>query len=149
MKVLIFGCGRTGAALARMLIKSGHEVTIVERDPRALIRLGHDHGCKTIIGDGLDEDILKKAGIESADAFITCTRGDNSNLMAAQIAKVKFKVPKICVKVNDPARAAEYTKIGLYCITPNLLTAGMMFSWLLDENYQTIENYNVIKYNKG
>lgn len=145
MKILIFGCGRTGAALARMMAKRGNEVVVIERDPKALSRLGEDHGCKTIIGDGLDEDVLIKAGIEQADAFVTCTRGDNSNLMAAQIATTRYHVKRVCVKVNDPSRAAEYNKLGLFCITPNLLTAGMMRDWMLEQPFKPIDTYNVLE----
>lgn len=143
MNILIFGCGRTGAALARSMAVKGHSVTIIEQDPRALARLGDDHGCRTIVGDGLDYEVLEKAGIREADAFVTSTRGDNTNLMAAQIAKVRYQTPKICAKVNDPDRAAEYRKMGVFCITPNLLTAGMMRNWLLEEEYDTIDTFNV------
>lgn len=145
MKVLIFGCGRTGAALARMMAKRGNEVVVIERDPKALDRLGENHGCITIIGDGLDEDVLKKAGIEKADVFVTCTRGDNTNLMAAQIATTRYRVKRVCVKVNDPSRAAEYRKLGLFCITPNLLTAGMMRDWMLEHPFGPIDTYNVLE----
>jgi trk system potassium uptake protein TrkA len=95
-----------------------------------------------VLGDGLNEDILEKAGIRDADAFITTTRGDNTNLMAAQIAKKRYDVAKVCAKVNDPQRAAEYKKLGVMCITPNLLTAGMMRNWLVDEAYGPIDEFN-------
>ncbi|MBA3725610.1 MAG: TrkA family potassium uptake protein [Armatimonadetes bacterium] len=142
MKLLIFGCGRTGAALAITMARRGHEVTMIEQDPNALTRLGQDHGCKTILGDGLNDDVLEKAGIKDAEAFVTTTRGDNTNLMAAQIAQTRYKVPKVCAKVNDPFRAAEYTKMGVMCITPNLLTAGMMRNWLMEEPYGPIDTFN-------
>jgi trk system potassium uptake protein TrkA len=142
MKLLIFGCGRTGAALARQMAKRGHEVTMIEQDSRALDRLGEGFGVRTVLGDGLNEDILEKAGIRDADAFITTTRGDNTNLMAAQIAKKRYDVAKVCAKVNDPQRAAEYKKLGVMCITPNLLTAGMMRNWLVDEAYGPIDEFN-------
>lgn len=142
MKLLIFGCGRTGAALARQMAKRGHEVTMIEQDSRALDRLGEGLGVKTVIGDGLNEDVLERAGIHESDAFITTTRGDNTNLMAAQIAQKRYNVAKVCAKVNDPQRAAEYKKLGVMCITPNLLTAGMMRNWLLDEAYGPIDEFN-------
>lgn len=142
MKLVIFGCGRTGAALARQMATRGHEVTMIEHDPRALERLGDSDGIDTILGDGLSEDILERAGIREADAFITTTRGDNTNLMAAQIAQKRFSVRKVCAKVNDPQRAAEYKKMGVMCITPNLLTAGMMRNWLLEEAYGPIDEFN-------
>lgn len=128
-----------------MLARRGQEVIVIERDPRNLERLGENHNCRVIIGDGLDEDILEGAGIRSADYFIAATRGDNSNLMAAQMARARYQVPRICAKVNDPVRAREYQKLGVFCITPNLLTAGMMKSWLLGEAYETIDTYNVME----
>jgi trk system potassium uptake protein TrkA len=149
MHVIIFGCGRTGAELARTLTQRGHRVTVIERDPLMLERLGEDHKCRTIVGNGLDEDVLRSAGIETADAFVSTTRGDNTNLMAAQIAQLKYKVPRVCVKVNDPVRAKEYRKLGLFCITPNLLTAGMMLSWLLDEPFLTADAYNNVDVEEG
>lgn len=145
MRVIIFGCGRTGAALARNLARKKVEVVIIERDPKMLARLGDDHGCRIVVGDGLDEDVLEGAGIRSADAFIASTRGDNTNLMAAQIARVRYQVPRICAKVNDPERAREYQKLGVFCITPNLLTAGMMQAWLEGEGYKSIDLYNILE----
>jgi trk system potassium uptake protein TrkA len=142
MRVLIFGCGRTGAALARMMSRRGHDVTVLERDPQNLARLGDDHGCTTVVGDGLDDEVLRNAGIENCDAFVTCTRGDNTNLMAAQIAQKRYNVQMVCAKVNDPQRAHEYNKIGVFCIVPNLLTAGMMRCWLTGEEYGPIESFN-------
>lgn len=145
MKIIIFGCGRTGAALARMLSARGSDVVVIERDPKMLERLGEDHKCKIVVGNGLDEDILEGAGIRAAEYFIAATRGDNSNLMAAQIARSRYQVPRICAKVNDPERAREYHKLGVFCITPNLLTAGMMRSWVLGEEFLSIDAYNVFE----
>lgn len=141
MKLVIFGCGRTGAALARQMAHRGHQVTMIEQDFRALDRLGSTQ-VNTVVGDGLDEDILESAGIRECDAFITTTRGDNTNLMAAQIAQKRYNVAKVCAKVNDPQRAAEYKKMGVMCITPNLLTAGMMRNWLLDEAFGPVDEFN-------
>ena len=141
MKLVIFGCGRTGAALARQMANRGHQVTMIEQDFRALDRLGTTQVI-TVVGDGLDEDILESAGIRECDAFITTTRGDNTNLMAAQIAQKRYNVAKVCAKVNDPQRAAEYKKMGVMCITPNLLTAGMMRNWLLEEPYAPVDDFN-------
>ena len=114
---------------------------MIEQDFRALDRLGTTQ-VNTVVGDGLDEDILESAGIRECDAFITTTRGDNTNLMAAQIAQKRYNVAKVCAKVNDPQRAAEYKKMGVMCITPNLLTAGMMRNWLLEEPYAPVDDFN-------
>ncbi len=142
MKVVIFGCGRTGSTLALALNKRGHEVTVIEQNPPALRRLGTNHTCATVVGSGLDADVLAKAGIVSADAFFALTRGDNTNLMAAQIVKIKHSVPRVCVKVADPLRAEAYRKLGYECINPSSLTAGLMRDWILEQEYQPIDIYN-------
>lgn len=142
MNVVIFGCGRTGSTLALQFLSRGHQVTIIEQNPAALRRLGTEPPCPVVIGSGLDEDVLLQAGIEQCEAFFALTRGDNTNLMAAQIVHRKFKVPQVCVKVADPLRADAYRGLGYHCITPSALTAGMMRDWLLKEPYQSVEVYN-------
>lgn len=143
MKVVIFGCGRTGSSLGLQLSNRGHEVTVIEQNPPALRRLGDGHRCKVVIGSGLDEDILIKAGTESADVFFAVTRGDNTNLMAAQIVKLKYGT-KVCIKCADPLRAEAYRKLGYFCITPSQLTSGMMRDWLLEAEFQPIDSYNTL-----
>lgn len=130
--------------MAVQLSSRGHNVALVERNPESLRRLGRKYPCKIVIGDGLDEDVLIKAGIESADAFMAVTRGDNTNLMAAQIVQRKFKVPKVAVKVADPMRAEAYRKLGLFCINASALIAGMCRDWLTDEPFQPIDEYNTL-----
>lgn len=144
MKVVLFGCGRTGSSLALQLLHRGHEVIVIEQNPAALRRLGRDHGCQVILGSGLEDDILERAGINEADVFFALTRGDNTNLMAAQIVKLKFSVPKVCIKVADPMRAEAYRKMGYFCINPSALTAGMMRDWIDEKEYDTIDTYNVL-----
>lgn len=144
MKVVIFGCGRTGSTLGLQLSSRGHQVTIIEQNPAALRRLGFNHSCTIVMGSGLDDDILEEAGIRDADVFFALTRGDNTNLMSAQIVKMKYAIPKVCVKVADPLRADAYRKLGYFCITPSALTAGMMRDWILGEPYQSIEGYNML-----
>lgn len=142
MKVVIFGCGRTGSSLALQLIPRGHDVTIIEQNPAALRRLGQEPPCPVVIGSGLEDDILLQAGIQEADAFFALTRGDNTNLMAAQIVKLKYNVEKVCIKVADPLRADAYRKLGFFCITPSLLTSGMMRDWINETDYESIAGYN-------
>ena len=144
MNVVILGCGRSGATLAVQLSSRGHSVTLIEQNPESLRRLGKSYPCRIVIGDGLDEDVLVKAGINDADAFMAMTRGDNTNLMAAQIVQRKYKVAKVVVKVADPMRAEAYRKLGLYCINASALIAGMCRDWLQGEEFQTIDKYNVL-----
>lgn len=141
MNVIVFGCGRTGASLALQLSKN-HQVTVIEQNPEALRRLGERHGCKVVLGSGIDEEVLLRANIETCDVFFAITRGDNTNLMAAQVAQMNYNVQKICVRVADPHRAEAYRQLGFFCITPSALMAGMMRDWLLEQPYQTIEQYN-------
>lgn len=117
-------------------------MTIIEQNPTALRRLGENHGCRIVIGSGLDADILEEAGIGNAEVFFALTRGDNTNLMSAQIVKIKYNIPKVCVKVADPLRADAYRKLGYFCITPSALTAGMMRDWILGQSYEGIDAYN-------
>lgn len=142
MNAVIFGCGRTGASLALQLRAAKWDVTVIEQNPEALIRLGQDHGCEIIIGSGLDNDVLQKASIDKADAFFALTKGDNTNLMAAQIVRLKYNCPRVCVKVSDPLRADAYRKLGYICINPPTITAGMMLDWLLEREYRSVEEYN-------
>lgn len=142
MNVVILGCGRTGATLALQLANLGHGVTLIERNPEALRRLGKQYPCRIVIGNGLDMDVLEKADVSSCDAFFAVTRGDNTNLMAAQIVQRKFQVHRVAVKVADPQRAHAYRKLGLFCINASALLAGMCRDWLMDEPYKSIEQYN-------
>ena len=147
MNVVILGCGRTGATLALELSARGHAITIIERNPEALRRLGKDYPCRIVLGNGLDEDVISKSGIEKADAFFAVTRGDNTNLMAAQIVRRKYGTPKVCVKVADPLRADAYRKMGLFCINASGLLSGLCRDWLLDEPYKTVDQYNTLSPN--
>jgi trk system potassium uptake protein TrkA len=144
VNVVVFGCGRTGAILSLQLAAAGHRVTIIEQNAEALKRLGYRHNCQIVIGSGIDEDILQKAGLAEADAFFALTRGDNSNIMASQIARLKYKVPHICLRVADPNRAEAYRKMGYFTINPSALIAGMMRDWISEQPYQSIDSYNVL-----
>lgn len=141
MNVVIFGCGRTGAALALQLAIQ-HKVVVIEQNPEALQRLGYHHNCKVVMGRGVDDEILQRADIQNADAFFAVTRGDNSNIMAAQIVRLKYNVPHICIRVSDPNRANAYRQLGYFCINPSNIIAGMMHDWLLEIPYKPIDAYN-------
>ena len=144
MNVVILGCGRTGATLALELSSRGHKVTVIERNPESLRRLGKQYPCRIVLGNGLDVDVIEKAGTGSADAFFAVTRGDNTNLMAAHIVRSKYKTPKVCVKVADPQRAEAYRKMGLFCINASGLLSGLCRDWLTGEAYKPIDEYNVL-----
>ncbi len=142
MNVIIFGCGRTGSTLALLLQTAGHAVTIIDQNADEFRRLGASHQARTIVGDGLDEDVLIRAGIEHADAFVATTRGDNRNLMAAQMVKDRWSVPRVCAKISDPIRADTFRHLDFFTITPNSITAGMLRDHLLGEELKNVDEYN-------
>lgn len=144
MRIVILGCGRTGAALARLMAAEGHKVTLIEWNSDSLERLGGKFSGAVITGNGLDEDVLKKAGIEQADLFVALTEGDNRNLMAAQIARERFHVPKVIAKVNDPIRAEAYRERGIYTICYSLIGSAMIRDLAYDRPFGSIEEYNTV-----
>lgn len=99
------GCGRVGATLARRLAAEGHTVSVVDEKPSAFDRLGDDFSGEMVVGNGLSAATLRRAGIEQADCFAALTQGDNRNLMAAQLAREIFEVPRVITRVYDPIRA--------------------------------------------
>lgn len=132
--------------LAVDLSAAGHSVTVIEKNPESLRRLGKNYPCRIVLGDGLSTETLAKAGVDKCDAFFSMTRGDNTNLMAAQIVKRNFGIERVAVKVADPLRAEAYReKIGLFTINAAGLISGMSRDWLLDAEYKRIDEYNLGK----
>jgi trk system potassium uptake protein len=132
MKILIMGCGRTGAQLALMLDAEGHQITIMDTNDNSFRRLQAGFGGTAIVGDGTDEETLKKAGIQDTDAFVAVTQGDNRNIMAAQIAKHIFKVPKVVIRIYDPLRRELYNNMGLRSFSPTIIFAQLLKDNLLE-----------------
>jgi trk system potassium uptake protein len=130
MKLVIVGCGRVGAMAAVALSKAGHEVTVIDINRRAFDRLGPDFNGEMVLGNGIDEDVLRQAGIEKADGFASLTNGDNRNIMAAQIAREIFKVPRVITRIYDPMRQDVYTELGLDTVCPTLSGARQIHSML-------------------
>ncbi len=126
MKIVIMGCGRTGAALATLLDKDSHEVTIIDLSAYSFRRLPSNFRGVTFVGNGIDQDVLIRAGIEEADGFVAITQGDNRNIMAAQIAKNIFGVQRVVCRLYDPLRAELYTELGLTIFNPTTLGAGIL-----------------------
>ncbi len=126
MNIVIMGCGRVGAQLAGMLDEDGHKVIVMDSDTYSFRRLPTSFKGTPLVGDGTDEDYLKKAGIEEADAFIAVTQGDNRNVMAAQIAKHVYNVPKVICRIYDPLREEMYQTLGLETISPTMVGAKLL-----------------------
>ncbi len=126
MKIIIMGCGRVGARLATLLDSEEHQVTILDTNTYSFRRLPPTFNGTALVGNGLDEEALKKAGIEQADAFVVVTQGDNRNVMAAQIAKHIFNVPKVICRIYDPLRRDLYSTLGLEAISPTTVFAQIL-----------------------
>ncbi len=126
MKVVIMGCGRVGAQLAVLLDKEGHQVTVLDNEAYSFRRLPSDFTGTALLGNGIDEEVLKRAGIEEADAFVVVTQGDNRNVMAAQIAKHIFNVPRVICRIYDPLRRDLYETLGLEAISPTTVFAQLL-----------------------
>lgn len=124
--MVIMGCGRVGAQLAALLEEEGHKVTIMDRESDSFRRLPPNFQGRALVGDGTDEDYLRRAGIEEADAFVAVTQGDNRNVMAAQIAKHIFNVPKVVCRIYDPLREELYHSLGLETISPTTVGAKLL-----------------------
>lgn len=134
MKVVILGCGRVGSTLANMLDKAGHQVLVVDYSSDSFRRLDTRFSGETLIGNGVDEEILMRAGIKDADAFIAVTNGDNRNIMASQIAKEIFNVKKVICRIYDPIRESTYSELGLETFCPTKIGAQMLFDTLTKAN---------------
>jgi trk system potassium uptake protein TrkA len=126
MKIIIMGCGRRGAELAALMDREGHEVTVMDVDTAAFSFLPDSFEGTKIVGNGIDENTLRRAGIEQADAFVATTRGDNRNVMAAQMAKHIFNVPRVITLVHDPIREEMYRSLGLRTVSPTRVVARFL-----------------------
>jgi trk system potassium uptake protein len=125
MFVLIVGSGRVGSAIANSMLGEGHEVSVLDEDPEAIALLDRgqsdsweERGGRYTVGTALELDALLAAGIQEADAFVASTDGDNTNLVIAQIARRRFDVDRVVVRVLDPARARWYAEQGLQTVCP-------------------------------
>jgi len=125
MLILIVGSGRVGSAVAKTALAAGHQVSVLDEDPLSHERLDKDQhdswedaGGQFTLGTALEIDALLEAGIERADVFIAATDGDNTNLVIAQVARKRFDVERVIVRVLDPARAQWYAEQGLDTICP-------------------------------
>jgi trk system potassium uptake protein TrkA len=123
VKVVILGCGRVGARLASQMDRAGHTVAVIDYSSDSFQRLDPGFQGERVVGNGVDEDVLRRAGIETAEAFAAVTDGDNRNIMASQIAREIFHVKKVICRIYDPIRQSTYTELGLEAICPTIMGA--------------------------
>jgi trk system potassium uptake protein TrkA len=118
MKAIVIGCGRVGSAVALQLDSEGWDVVAVDEKEEALSRLGENWRGGFIVGHGMDTHVLRKAGIEEADAMVVSTNGDNTNIVVGQVAQKRFDIRCVVVRILDPARADFYAERGLRTVCP-------------------------------
>ena len=118
MRAIVVGCGRVGSTVARTLAEEGWDVTAVDETETALARLGERWRGGFVLGHGMDLAVLREAGVESAEAVVVATDGDNTNIVVAQLARELFNVKCVVVRLLDPARADFYSERGLDVVCP-------------------------------
>ena len=130
MKIVIVGAGRVGAVLAEAYDAAGHQVVVLDLSTSAFDRLPPEFRGSAIRGDGTDEDTLRRAGAEDADAFLALTEGDNRNVMATQVALEKLGITNVVAKINDPVRAAAYAELGIATLCRTTMLADAISAYL-------------------
>lgn len=130
MHVVILGCGRVGVLLARSLEASGHTVAVIDQDARSFERLGANFSGQRITGVGFDRDTLSEAGCDRAGAFAAVSSGDNSNIIAARVARETFGVERVVARIYDPRRADVYERLGIPTVRTVRWTADQVLRLL-------------------
>ncbi len=125
------GCGRTGSSLAQMVEDRGHTVAVIDQNPDAFRRLGSTFEGRRVTGVGFDRDTLADAGISEAYAFAAVSSGDNSNILAARVARETFGVTNVVARIYDPGRAEVYQRLGIPTVATVRWTADQMVRRLL------------------
>lgn len=132
MNILVVGCGKVGLNLASVLARQGHDVSVIDRNQENLDLLPNDFNGFTTVGVPIDQEILKKAGIESVDAVAAVTPNDNVNIMVCELAKTIFKINKVFLRIYDPKREEFFSHLGMYTVCPTNLTVAAICSALND-----------------
>jgi trk system potassium uptake protein len=136
--IVIMGCGRVGSQLAHILEDRGHSVAVIDQDPEAFRRLRAGFKGKKVTGIGFDRDVLQAAGIEDAEAFAAVSSGDNSNVIAARVARESFGVERVAARIYDPRRAEVYQRLGIPTVATVRWTADQMLRRVLPEGAESL-----------
>jgi trk system potassium uptake protein TrkA len=131
--VVIMGCGRVGSTLARSLEERNHTVAVIDSEPDSFRRLGPGFNGDKVTGYGFDQEVLEKAGIRRADAFAAVSSGDNSNIIAARVARETFGISSVVARIYDPGRAEVYQRLGITTVATVKWTADQILRRLLPE----------------
>ena len=141
MKVIIVGCGRVGAHTAASLSRLGHEVVVIDKDPDAFRLLPAGFTGTRIVGYAFERSALEKAGISEADALVAATAGDNTNAVAARIAKEVYRVPDVVSRIYDPQRAEIYRRYGIQTFAPTAWSTGRIIEFLVSGDIEREQSY--------
>lgn len=142
MKIIVMGCGRVGSQVSLLMASRGHDITVIDhRDTDAMVRLGSGFKGRVVNGLGFDEDILLKAGIKQADAFIAASSSDNANIVGARIARNIFKVPRVVARLFDPRRAEIYQRLGLKTISTTTMGAERIYELVTHSDLDVVHNF--------
>lgn len=136
MNIIIIGCGKVGSELAGVLDKRGNDVSVIDRDERNFDRLPGDFSGFTTAGVPIDQEVLRKAGIESCDAVCAITQDDNLNIMAAQLAKDIFRVERVFARISDPDKVDVFQGFGIQTVCPTALTVDAALAAIEDVSEQ-------------
>ncbi|HKD87173.1 MAG TPA: TrkA family potassium uptake protein [Streptosporangiaceae bacterium] len=138
MHIVIMGCGRVGSSIAHSLEDSGHSVAVIDQDPEAFRKLRSGFKGTKVTGIGFDRDVLTEAGIERAEAFAAVSSGDNSNVIAARVARESFGVQRVVARIYDPRRASVYQRLGIPTVATVAWTADQMLRRLIPEGAESL-----------
>lgn len=136
MHVIIVGCGRVGASTAAALAREGHDVVVVDRDPRTFRRLPASFTGTTLQGYAYDREALEAAGIREADALVAACAGDNTNAVTARVAKEVYRVPDVVSRIYDPQRAEIYRRYGIQTFAPTAWSVGKIVELVVSPNLE-------------
>ena len=136
MHVVVIGCGRVGSELAGVLEKGGHTVAVIDKNPAAFRRLPRHFGGRKVVGFGFDRDHLIEAGIEQAEALAAVTNGDNTNILAARVARETFGVERVVARIYDPRRALIYQRLGIPTVATVAWTTDQVLRRLVPGDHQ-------------
>jgi trk system potassium uptake protein len=136
--IVIMGCGRVGSRIAHTLEDQGHSVAVIDQDPEAFRKLRSGFKGIKVVGVGFDRDVLTEAGIQRADAFAAVSSGDNSNVIAARVARESFGVQRVVARIYDPRRASVYQRLGIPTVATVAWTADQMMRSLIPEGAESM-----------
>jgi trk system potassium uptake protein len=136
--IVIMGCGRVGSSIAHSLEDAGHSVAVIDQDPEAFRKLRSGFKGTKVTGIGFDRDVLTEAGIQRAAAFAAVSSGDNSNVIAARVARESFGVQRVVARIYDPRRAEVYQRLGIPTVATVAWTADQMLRRLVPEGAESL-----------